>query len=302
MILVAGGTGFLGRSITPHLLRQGEKVRVMGRDPEKIRRIFGSRVEAVTGDVRQPATLTLAVEGCDRVVHCVQFPNHPIQNPRKGYTYLAIDGQGTENVVSAVKNMGIQHFIYLSGAGAHPSKQEPWFRAKAMAENAVHQSGMPCTIIRPSWIFGPGDHSLNKFVLFAKFLPFMPVIGDGQCRIQPVYVEDIGRLVVRCLKEEIAKNQTIEIGGPETLTMDEINRRLLKVLGQRRFLLHHPKPFMKFIASFLQFLPGPPLNPEAVDFVTMDGMVDLTALHRLFPDFELTRFEEALHQYLPFKR
>lgn len=298
MILVSGGTGFFGQAITRCLLRQGEHVRVMGRDLQKIRRLFLNQVEAVPGDVRLPDTLTSAAERCNTIIHCVQFPNHPIQNPRKGYTYLEIDGRGTVNMVDAVKNKNVHHFIYLSGAGADPTKTEPWFRAKAMAEETIKASGMPYTLLRPSWTYGPGDHALNRFVLFAKYLPFMPIIGNGQARIQPVFVEDVAHLVTRCLKEPKAKGQILEIGGPEILTMDEINRRLLKILGKRRPLVHHPKSFMKFVASFLQFLPGPPLNPEAIDFVTMDGLVDMQSLKRLFPDFETTPFETALKKYL----
>jgi len=298
MILVAGGTGLIGEAVTRHLLQQGAQVKVMTRDPQKAERLFQGRAATTTGDVRLPETLAKAAEGCDRVVHCVQFPNHPIQNPRQGHTYLNIDGVGTVNMVNAVKNQGITHFVYLSGAGAHPSPSEPWFRAKAMAEDAIIKSGMPYTIIRPSWVYGPRDRSLNKFAMFAKFLPFMPIIGDGQCRIQPVYVEDVARLIVRCLGDDRAKGQILEIGGPEILTMDEINRRLLRALGKKRVLLHHPKPFMKFVAAFLQFLPGPPLNPEAVEFVTMDGMVDLEPLKKLFPDFALTPMDAALKNYL----
>ena len=164
---MAGGTGFIGSRVVDELRRRGEhRVRVMTRDPARARAKPG--VEYVRGDVTDAASLEAATRGIDVVVHAVQFPNHPVENPRKGWTYEQVDGAGTERMAAAAAKNGVKRFVYLSGAGARPGRTEPWFRAKERAERAITSSGMEYVILRPSWIYGPDDRSMNKFVSFVK--------------------------------------------------------------------------------------------------------------------------------------
>lgn len=298
-VMVVGGTGFIGREVIAELVSKQKSVGVVTRDMAKARKLLPAKIEIRKGDVRQAGDLSEAFKGSSTVIHCVQFPNHPFENPRKGYTYLKIDGEGTVRVVEAARAAGVKTFIYLSGAGVDGASQEPWFQAKRIAEKAVKESGMAYTIIRPSWICGKHDRSLNKFVLFAKFLPFIPMIGDSsRQKVSPVFVGDVARIVASCVENPAVLNQTFELGGPDVLTMDEIVKTMLRVLGKRRPLIPHPKALMKFVATLLQFLPGPPLTPKGIDFVCMDGEVDLESFRKLFPDFQLTPLETGLRSYL----
>ncbi len=133
MILVSGGTGFVGSAVVKYLLDSGEEVAVLGRDASKIRSEF-SRVEPRQADVREPSTLTQAMEGIDVVVNTVQFPTSPIEVPRKGWTFEAIDYQGTVNQIEAAKAAGVRRFVYVSGVGAGPNAEKHWFRYKYQAE------------------------------------------------------------------------------------------------------------------------------------------------------------------------
>src|SRR5687767_6590374 len=140
-VLVAGGTGFIGSRVVDELLRRGgHQLRVMTRNPEAARPRDG--VQYVRGDVSDPASLEAATRGVEVVVHAVQFPNHPVENPRRGWTYEQVDGEGTERMVAAATKNGVRRFVYLSGAGARPGRPEPWFRAKERAERAVRGSGL----------------------------------------------------------------------------------------------------------------------------------------------------------------
>ncbi|MBI4180262.1 NAD(P)H-binding protein [bacterium] len=297
-VAVLGGTGFIGREVVRELLSAGKSVRIVTRQVDRARASAGD-VELREGDVRRPDGLTAAYSGCSTVIHCVQFPNHPFENPRKGYTYMKIDGEGTAGSVLAAKQAGAKRFVYVSGAGVDGPSLETWFQAKRLAEKAVRESGMEFTIVRPSWICGEHDRSLNKFVLFAKFLPFIPMIGpcDRQ-KVSPVFVKDVARVLALCVDNPRVVNQTFELGGPEVLTMNEIVQTMLEVLGKRRILIPHPVAFMKVVAFFLQVLPTPPLTPRGIDFVCMDGVVDLKPFYKLFPDFRLTPLKEALRSYL----
>jgi uncharacterized protein YbjT (DUF2867 family) len=291
VVLVAGGTGFIGSHIVRKLMARGHKAIVMSRRPDAARVPAG--VEVRQGDIADPGSLRTAMAGVDAVVGVVQFPNHPVEKPSRGYTYMAVDGEGTERLVAAAKAAGVRRFVYLSGAGTRPGQTAPWFLAKLRAEKAVRESGLPFTIFRPSWVYGPEDRSLNKFATFARLLPFIPVVGNGKTRVQPVFVDDLAEAVAMSISMENAAGKAYEVGGPQTLTMDEIIRTMLQAMGRRRPLVHHPAWFMKVATLPLTLLPAPPLSPGAVDFVLMEEPVDNTALLQDF-GLKLTPLAEGL--------
>jgi uncharacterized protein YbjT (DUF2867 family) len=298
--LVTGGTGLVGSAIVKHLVRARETVRVLTRDPVHVdprRRSAGT--EFAQGDIFDEASLLKAMEGSTALVIATQFENAPFERPSKGLTYERVDGEGTERQIGAAKKSGITRVIYISGAGVREGRDEPWFRAKAQAEKAVKESGMQWTIFRPSWIYGPTDRSLNKFRMFARLGPVVPVIGTGKERVQPVYVEDVGLAVRLALNSAQAYGKTFDIGGPQSLSMKEIIQTLLDVLGKKRVILPHPKPLMKAIASLTQCLPlgGLRLTPSGIDFLTMEETVDNTALLETL-EIQLTPLKEGLQNYL----
>ncbi len=275
MILVAGGTGFVGAGVVRELARRGKQFAVLTRDPARSAGRFpGLSVEYRVGDVRDPSTLQEAMAGVESVIGCQQFPNSPIENPKKGHTFEEVDARGTENLVVVAKAVGAKQFIYLSAAGAAPEGRH-WFRAKWRAEQAVRNSGLTYTILRPPWVYGPEDSALNRFLAMSRFQPFVPLIGaPGKQKMQPVFIDDVGRATAECLDNPAAANQMFELGGPEVLTMSEVVLTALEVAGRRRFLLPAPKFVMKALAAVAQFMPGRPLTPDAVDFITMDALGD----------------------------
>ncbi|HSP54982.1 MAG TPA: complex I NDUFA9 subunit family protein [Dehalococcoidia bacterium] len=299
MILVAGGTGFVGGAIVRELARRGASVAVLSREPARhADRFPGLNVEYRKGDVTDPASLSSALIGIEVVISSQQFPNSPIEDPKKGYTFEKVDAEGTENLMSAAKQGGVRRLIYLSGAGAAPDAPYHWFRAKWRAETAVRDSGITYTIIRPSWVYGPDDVALNRFLGMSRFLPFVPLIGAaGKQRLQPVFIDDVARAVAGFLEKPAAENKVFEMGGPDELTMREIVSTALNVAGRRRLMLAAPKTLMKLLASVLQFAPGRPLTPAAVDFITMDALADPSEIEAAL-DIKMTPLRDALATYL----
>ncbi len=296
-VLVAGGTGFIGSHVVDELAKGGRHtIAVMTRDPAAATRREGV-ARYVQGDVADASSLARASEQIEAVVHCVQFPNHPVENPRRGWTYERVDGDGTERMVAACMKSGVRRFVYLSGAGVAPGRDKPWWRAKARAERAIVESGMEYVIIRPSWVYGPEDRSLNKFIAFVKYLPIVPIIVAGQERVQPVSVFDLAKIVAMAVDEPRATNGVFEVGTHEALTMDEILGTVMKVLGKRRLLVRQPAWLVKIPASILQYLPNAPLSPDAVDFITMDVRVDPTRTEEVF-GITFAPLEEGLRGYL----
>ena len=297
MILVTGGTGFVGSAIVKELQRRGERVAVLGRDAEKIAGRFGTDVEARVGDVREPATLAAAMQGVDIVVNAVQFPGSPIENRRKGYTFEEIDLKGTRTQVDAAKAAGVKRFVYVSGVGAAKDAEKHWFRYKWEAEDYLQKSGLEWVVLRPTWIFGPEDPSLNRFLGFASRLPFVPMFGSGKQDMQPVFIDDVARAGADCALRPEAANGVFEIGGPEVMSMNEVVTTALEVQGKKRLLLHQPVFVGKAIGTLSAILPSPPLSADAIDFITEPAVADNRRLMEVLAP-SLTPLREGLRTYL----
>lgn len=301
MIVVAGGSGFIGGAIVRALLARGERVAILSHSRQSDITLDGKIVAVRRGDVNDRASLEAALAGADAVVGAVQFHDFPNENPRKGLTFDNVDRRGTENLVAAAQAAGVKRYVYISGVGAAADAPQVWFRAKWGAELAVRGSGLAGLIVRPSWVFGAGDHSLNKYVAFVKSpLPIVPVIGNGKQRLQPVFVEDVARVVADSLSGAGPAEGVFEIGGPEALTMDAVIREVEAVLGKRKPLVHQPVWLMKALFSPKALLPALPipLSPSGLEFATMDATADNSALLAAFPGLRLTPLREGLETYL----
>jgi len=295
VVAVAGGSGFVGRSIVRELAARGSSVIVLSHRPPIA--TTDRLIEFRQGDINEPDGLPGALAGVETLVICLGFRNSPIEAPRRGQTFERIDAGGTEALVTAAKTVGISRLVYISGAGAAPDAPHHWFRAKWRAEEAVRGSGIVYTIFRPSWIYGRGDRSLNRFLGFARWLPFVPQIGNGRQLLAPVFVDDMGALVADALVTPAANNATLEVGGPETLTMDDVIRAALRVQGRRRMILHAPAGLMKLLTRPLTLLPSPPMTPDAIDFIVQSAPVDTGPLTAALPR-HLTPLADALGKYL----
>ena len=303
-IVVAGGTGFLGRRIARALMDDGHEVAVLGRDPRKVARISDlSGATAVFGDVTDPYSLKETLDGFEAVVVAIQFPNYPMEQARKGLTFDRFDRQGTENVLEEAQRAGVERFFYVSGVNVDPASPKPWYRAKGRAEETIKSSGIRYAILRPSWAYGPGDKALNKFAAIARLSPVVPVPTRFEGtnvmpqRIQPVSVDDIATAAMKTFATEDAWNRVIEIGGPEPMTMPEVVRTMLDVMGKKRVLLPMPTALMKLATAPLSMLPKPPLTPGAVDFAVQDGLADLTELRGVL-GIEPMSLRDGLRLYL----
>jgi NADH dehydrogenase len=282
----------------------GHEVAVMGRDPRKVASIPElAGATGVFGDVTDPYSLKGTLDGYEAIVVAIQFPNYPMEQPRKNLTFDRYDREGTEHLLEEAQRSSVERFVYVSGVNVDPASPQPWYRAKGKAERSIKGSGIGHAILRPSWAYGPGDKALNKFVSIAKLSPVVPIptrfAGTTQMvqRIQPVASDDIALAISRIFSTDDAWGRVIEIGGPEAMTMPEVVRTMLDVMGKKRLLLPMPTALMKLATAPLTLLPKPPLTPGAVDFAVQDGLADLTELRSLL-GIEPVPLRDGLSRYL----
>jgi NADH dehydrogenase len=278
-IAVAGGTGFLGRHISRALLDAEHHVTVLSRTPAKVASI--ELLEGATGaaaDVTDPAALQGVLDGHEALVNCAQFPNHPVEVPRKGLTYDRYDRQGTENLLAEASRAGVGRILYISGAGADVASDKNWYRAKGFAEDAIKRSGLDFVILRPSWAYGPEDKALNKFAFIARLSPVIPIPGVRPQLIQPVHVDDIALAVARAFERDGAWGRVLEIGSDEVMTMRQVVRTMLAVMDKRRLLLPIPLAVAKLGTAPLRLLPSPPMTPKGIEFAAQTGLVDIAEM------------------------
>jgi uncharacterized protein YbjT (DUF2867 family) len=249
VILVTGGTGFVGGHVVQALLAAGKDVRALVRDPKQGASL-GS--EFMEGDMTDAASLRRAVEGVDVVVHLVAI------RQGKPEQFQRIMVEGTRSLLAAAKEAGTGRFVLMSALGASEESKDlvPYYGAKWQMELDVKASELPHVIFRPSFIFERDGGILPTFRKLAKLTPVTPIIGSGEQRIQPIWAGDVAAYFDKAIDLDAATGQTFEIGGPDTVSWNEFWERLKRVLGMRRPSVHVPVGLMKVNALLTERLPG----------------------------------------------
>jgi len=259
-ILVTGGTGFIGPKIVHALRAQGRDVRALVRSPDRGAQLASWGVELATGDVTDPVTVRNAIDGCTHVVHLVAILRGRPQDFDRVMT------EGFRNVLAAAKEQGVERAVLMSALGTNDASKDvvPYYRAKWQMEQDVQASGLEHVIFRPSFVFGPGGGALPTFVRQVKVSPVVTVIGPGLQRSQPIWIEDVAAHFARAIDLPQAAGRTYEIGGPDTVTWNELYQRIARVLGKRRRLVHVPWTVARAGARLTERLPGAPLSVDQV--------------------------------------
>lgn len=293
MILVTGGTGFVGSRIVHALRAENRPVRCLVRDPQRAGQLRSWGCELAEGDMTDSASLAHAVEGCEAVVHLVAII------AGKPEDFERIMTRGTEDLVRAAEQAGAGRFVQMSALGTSEATKEltPYYKAKWSMEQTVITSSLEHTIFRPSFVFGRNGGVLPTFVRLVRWSPVTPVVGPGTRRLQPIWVDDVAAYFAASLNEPAAAGQLFEIGGPEAVTWDELYIRIAKVLGKRRARVHLPFGLMRANAAVIEALPGP--TPITRDQVTMleegDNVVSNDEAQRTF-GLPLVALDEQLRR------
>lgn len=249
MILLTGATGQVGSALLRRLTGQGEVVRCLVRDPRRLgpERV---RVQIALGDLADPPSFRNAMRGVRTVVHLAAA----IRDQPAG-SIEELTGIATWRMVQAAERAGVDHFVFLSTLGAASHNRTRLLRAKALAEQAVLESGVRHSVLAPSIVYAPGDRLLTIPQRLAMVLPFMPISGRGQALYQPIWADD----VADCLAAVIAGagepgRVRHELAGPETLSHRAIMELVVRAAGRERATFGVPTPIVSRVLKGIEAL------------------------------------------------
>ena len=250
MILLTGATGVIGSALLRRLTADGRPVRCLVRDPRRLgdQRV---RVQIALGNLSEPASFRNALRGVDTVVHLAAAIR---DQPRTSIEET--NAVATMRLVRAAERAGSKRFLFFSAMGAGHHSRTRFFRAKALAQEAVQASSLETMVFRPSIVYTPGDPWLTLLERFS-YLPALPVSGSGRAQYQPIWAEDVADCVQAALIASGPRRRAFELGGPETMSYDDIVRSALGAFGRRRPLLHVPLPVVRASLRALRPLAGP---------------------------------------------
>jgi uncharacterized protein YbjT (DUF2867 family) len=251
MLLLTGATGLVGSALLRRLLAEGEQVRCLVRDPRGLgaQRV---RVQIALGDLTDPPSFRNALRGVHTVVHLAAS----IRDQPQG-SIEELNGIATWRMVEAAERRGVERFVFFSALGASTHHRTRLLRAKALAEQAVRESGLHSIVFAPSIIYAPGDPWLSLLERLA-LLPVMPVSGRGRALFQPIWAEDVADCLVASLRAQGGERHTrYALAGPETLSHTDMVRTILRSLNRARPLVHVPTPLVSRGLRLVESAAGP---------------------------------------------
>ncbi len=269
LVVVVGGSGFIGRYLVEELARAGARVRVVVRSPERasaLKPLAGlGRIEIVAGDVARAATIAPAFAHADAGVNLVG-----ILDERSGQRFAAVQADGAKNVAEAAA--GCAAFVHVSAIGADAASPAEYARTKAAGEAAVKAAVPHATILRPSLVFGPEDGFINRFAGLAKSAPVIPVVAGGT-RFQPVYVVDLARAIVAALAApDRYGGETFSIGGPRVYELRDIIAWIAREIRVDKSLIEVPPAAARLLGRAGDFLPFMPMTSGQYAMLQSDNV------------------------------
>jgi nucleoside-diphosphate-sugar epimerase len=257
-ILITGATGFIGRRLAVQLSEK-YAVRCLVRAPARAKGLLPACVEVVRGDMTDAASLKAAASGAHAVVHLAALKGDEPE-------IVAVNVGGAHNLVEACRAAGVKRAINIGSQASRLARRGAYGETKAESDAVFAASGLEVTTLVPSLVYGPKDPGVfGKLARVTASAPFVPVIGDGLVRFQPVHVDDVCAVIAGCLGEPKTAGKTYAVGGPESVTLVELIDRIGVALGQKPRRVHLPYWAAMMIARVLSvFLASPPLSVSNV--------------------------------------
>lgn len=296
IVTVIGGTGFVGRYTVKLLAAKGYTIRVIARNPDLALHLKTAgevgQIALVPGNLAKPESLLGKLDHSWAVINLAGIL---FESTRQDFSL--VHAKGAEKLAQLAKAAGAERFVHVSSLGVDKMVKSKYARTKAMGEKAVRAAFAEAVVLRPSVIFGAEDQFFNAFASMAR-LNFLPVIGGGETKFQPVYVGDVARAVLACLKHSVQGGNIYELGGPEIYSFRELLDYVCKATGRSPFMFPIPFGLAGLIGYLTQLLPHPPITHDQVAMLEHDSVVNAGA--KTFADLGISpvALETVVPQYL----
>jgi uncharacterized protein YbjT (DUF2867 family) len=286
-VTVFGGSGFLGQAIVRALAPKGYLVRVACRRIELAEKVKTAgdvgQITLMRANLRVPQSVATAIEGSQAVINAAG-----IAFERGRQRYKTVHAGGARTIAEAARAAGVARLVHVSGIGADSrSWKNRYVQSKVEAEDAIVAGFETATILRPSVVFGADDVLFNRLARIAALAPFIPVVGSGRAKVQPVFVGDVAAAAVAVLARPDTAKSVFELGGPRVYTYRELAALTLREIDRHKPIIGVPAGLMKIAAFFAEF-PAvlgltPQITRDQVDLLVHDNVVrpgakDLTSL------------------------
>jgi NADH dehydrogenase len=278
LVTVFGGSGFVGRHVVRLLAQRGYRIRVAVRRPDLAGFLqpLGNvgQISFAQANLRYRDSINKAVEGADHVVNCVGIL---FENGRN--TFDAVQEFGGRAVAEAARDVGAT-LTHVSAIGANGNSESTYGRTKGRAEAAIQSILPSAVILRPSVIFGAEDDFFNKFAGMAQSMPVLPLIGGGQTKFQPVYVQDVAEAVARGVDGKLKPGAIYELGGQDVMTFRDCLEAVLAATYRERPFVNLPFAIASMIGKLASMIPlvTPPLTSDQVTLLKTDNVVSAAAI------------------------
>jgi len=280
MILVTGGTGFIGQALIRHLVEAGHAVRTLIRPSQQSPNLpRGVPVEVAVTSLLDERGLRAALVGVDTVYH---LAGGEWRGTR--VDLLETDIRATQMLAEAAATARVERLFYVSHLDAERASAYPVLKAKAIAEEHIRRCGVDYTILRSAIVYGHNDSFTTGLAQLMHVLPLVFLLpGDGRNLLQPLWVEDLATCLTWALDNDDTRNQTYEIGGPEYLTFAQICQIVAENLRLSRRMLPVPPPYLRALTVLIDhLLPGLPISVYWLDYLAANRTAALDTLPRIF--------------------
>lgn len=299
MILVTGGTGFIGKVLIRHLVASGSQVRTLLRPSKQSPNLpRGVPVEVAVSGLKDERGLRAALKGVDVIFHLVGTERQGSHADLHG-----VDVEGTRILADVAAKAGVERVFFLSHLGADRASAYPVLQAKAIAEHYLINSGVNHTIIRTGPVFGPGDQFTTTFARLLRLAPGVFLLPEeGKSLIQPVWVEDLVACLIWALHDPASQNQLFTVGGVDSISFRKTIETIMAASGVRRFLLSLSPAYVRSVALWLEHSRKDfPLSIYWLDYLAADRTCPLDSMPRLF-GLMPARFHQQLDYLKPARR
>jgi NADH dehydrogenase len=209
-------------------------------------------------------------------------------------------------VIEAAQEVGVRRLVFVSPIGADPHSAYAYLRSKGQAEELIRASGLDCTIVQPSAVYGDGDSWTMLMAMGLHAIPFVfPIPGDGRSRMQPLYVDDMAECLVRCLDNPEMIGKTMQVGGPQQLSLDEVVSEIMRACGLHKRRRYLSMPAARSLARVCQRILGrAPFSEAMLDLlmVSRTTALDSVSFHFGFQPARMAESLDYLSKRLPWRR